>query len=391
MTGIPSHASPTGGGAWARSGGKSGRWSVRIDQPQVARLASGERQVTSDSDGPIDPVGLVHPAYLDAEMLVTFLAALEDGVAYIRRTQRRSEASKRTSGEAKLQIPGISQALGLGLSGRLARDTGRRDTEEESLDRSHTAASLFVKLRTQLLFDKSAVRSVQSADDLLELQPGDLVEVTGDLAADPLAHVLDTMADAATFIESVIGIDLVRQMGDHAINQRLPAEATAFLQAVDADRLSQPRPQPQRARGNPPPPQPPARSPTVQWSEVVKQVGAFVHRVRDEVRQAPVVDFLMTVPSSDVKVVLALSRQQLTDAGAEQMNGGYFTALGKVTRVLGDGDSVNLLRRTVFSTLPEDTVTRVYEAVKGSPWQLSMPELLILPPGLQVLPLAIYV
>ena len=106
--------------------------------------------------------------------------------------------------------------------------------------------------------------------------------------------------------------------------------------------------------------------------------------------EGPVTDYVMRVPSSDLRVVLPLGRKYLESARAQQMDGGYFTVLGTVTRNVAEDSPINLIRRSVFGVLPRTWVEQAYEYMRNSRYNLTLPDLIIGAPALQLLPLAIF-
>jgi hypothetical protein len=97
---------------------------------------------------------LAHPVYLDVPMMVSFLATLDDGVAYTSEVAERLASTKEGEGEgtAKAGIPSLAQWLGLSLSaeGRYRRRSLNDESVEARLVREHTSASLFNILRQRL-------------------------------------------------------------------------------------------------------------------------------------------------------------------------------------------------------------------------------------------------
>jgi hypothetical protein len=139
---------------------------------------------------------LVYPVYLDVPMAISFLAALEGGVAFEDQstTKTGSTLAKEREGRGGARLPGVAALLGLGfdMSGRLATQSGKEASEEVVAVRRHTEASLFTLLRQQLL-NAGAVSTVVSASDLERIKPGDLVESSGEALGNPLQQILDLL------------------------------------------------------------------------------------------------------------------------------------------------------------------------------------------------------
>jgi hypothetical protein len=335
--------------------------------------------------GSIDPVGLVQTTYLDTDMLQTYLAALEDGVTYVTRENIRTEKERARQAGVQFKIPILSN---LGVEARLAQ----RDSEsiDSVIERRHTASSLFVKLRTSLVYDNDAVRMITTEAEATLAEPGDLVEITGELTVDPLVSVLDALADTAELVEQLSEVKVLAQLIDAQFNQQVP-DFTDKLSEAPAPPSQRPagpagrRGQGQAGRRD----HLPAR-PRFSLSESLLQGARVLDRVRTKVGEGPVTDYVMRVPSSDLRVVLPLGRQYLESARAQQMDGGYFTVLGTVTRNVADDSPINLIRRSVFGVLPRTWVEQAYEYMRNSRYNLTLPDLIIGAPALQLLPLAIF-
>ena len=352
---------------------------------------------------------IVHPVYLDLPMVVSFVAAVEGGVAYGDRRTTTSGTS--TDGEksvgAKIGLPFISSLFQVGVAGDLKQRDQSELHEQVEVERQHTGASLFNLLRWKLRDELKLVTEVSTTNEIAQLSTGDLIEVRGRIESDPVLRIYDALEQVMTTIEhiaevSVIssllgqGLDLLVTQGQ-ASDQN---EGTTFLinalsaELDDTKAHSQP---PAKQRPNKtvhmPSSQPPTKSRSAEAAtEIVAQLVSLITRLREQALAAPVTDFALRVPHSNLRAVLTLSRSQLND-GAQLMVGGEFTVLGKITRIVkSDEEPIDLLRRSLFTYLPAETVEKVYQFIKGKPAlkSLSIPELTIPGPALQILPIAVF-
>ncbi|MFG2038063.1 hypothetical protein [Dactylosporangium sp. NPDC048998] len=305
---------------------------------------------------------LAHPVYLDVPMMVSFLATLDDGVAYTSEVAEKLTSAKEGEGEGNVKagIPSLAQWLGLTLSaeGKYRRRSSTDESVEAKLVREHTSASLFNILRRRLI-STSSIKGLTRAEDLVELQVGDLVEIRGTINGDPLRQVLAVFSAIAPYV----GIDLATEADPSKPRQ----------QASPRQKASQVTPrqsiQPQ------------------QLDEL-----ALMRVLMADVAKSTVLDLTMQLRSG-MQVVLAASNEYMTDAAEQYMLAGSFVALGKVTQILQPNERINLLRRTVFGVLeatggrPEDVFSGLASSMPG----MNLSSLSITGPGLQVLPLAIYV
>jgi len=119
------------------------------------------------TDKPSPEVELVYPIYLDVSMMTSFLAALEDGIAYgsdvLRREDQRQSSSKEAA--AGVGIPVLSTLFNFDLRGKITGVGEMGGGEEVKLVRRHTEASLFMRLR-QTLLNRELLTKVTSADDI---------------------------------------------------------------------------------------------------------------------------------------------------------------------------------------------------------------------------------
>jgi hypothetical protein len=360
------------------------------------RQADGSPGVAAEEDvaaAPIDPIGLVEPTYLDVDMLATYVASLENGVSFVTRETRRASAERHKEVKGGFRIPGLSA---LGVEGGTGGGQGQDLTTEQ--ERRHTPSSLFVKLRASLVYERNAVRAVTSADDARDLEPGDLVEVSGELIADPLVTVLDALADAGQMMQDLSKVKLLTDGLDNEAKARLsptwpfPPPAAAAVGSTAGIAVSpgvmaghgqtSTRRQERQVRGSSGAP--------FSLSEAIVQSAMAMDNVRMKVKAGPVADYVMQVRNSPLRVVLPLSRKYLADGREHQTEGGYFTVLGTVTRNLAGDESISLVRRSVFGVLPRGWIEKAYTYMKDSQLNLMFPELIITAPALQLLPLAIY-
>ncbi len=130
-------------------------------------------------------VELVHPIYLDVPMMTSFLAAIDDGIAYGRnvRTKQGTQQATGITGEGEAGVPKLgilSSVLSLSLRGKIENKATEDDSEEIELVKKHTEASLFMQLRS-VLQQQNLIDIVQSESDLDEVVQGSLVEVSGQI------------------------------------------------------------------------------------------------------------------------------------------------------------------------------------------------------------------
>jgi len=311
-----------------------------------------------------DVIYLAHPVYLDVPMMVSFLATLDNGVAYSSEVAERLASTKDREGDASLKagIPSLAQWLGLTLSaeGKYRRRSTDDESVEAKLVREHTSASLFNILRGRLLATNT-VQLIGPGDDISGLKVGDLVEVRGTINGDPLRRFLALMSAIAPYI----GWDL-----DGDARTSKPAQAPATRRKSQRN-----------------------STPSNTGDEGLDHVEIF-RILKADVARSKVLDLTMQLGDGR-HAVLAASSDYMTEATEQYMVAGSFAALGKVTQVLQPTDRVSLLRRTVFAVLDATSngtaTAEAFSSLADAMPGLDFSTLEVTGPGLQVLPLAIYV
>ena len=319
---------------------------------------------------------LAHPVYLDTEMLISFLASLEDGVSYSSEVAERYSASSDREGEGagKVSLPSIATLLGLTLSaeGRYKRRSSADEGVESKFVREHTAASLFNRLRLKLAEVPDALIQVQSSDGFSDLTSGRLVEIQGEIIGNPLKQILDLLAAIGPYF----GLALEEPTPD-----ALPAKNTSAHA-------------PKRGGG-------PSKSSVPQLASLPGQQQSpevtlqdLLRVLKREVERSPVLDLLMEGPDG-VKVVLTVSRELLTPEVEAYLIGGTFNVIGKASAILDASQNINLIRRTVFGFGGRELADQMFgdfmkSMAQGGAINLSLAQTVIDGPVIQVLPLAIY-
>lgn len=318
---------------------------------------------------------LAHPVYLDTPMLVSFLASLEGGVSYSSEVAERYAGGKEGEGEgsAKAGLPSIATLLGLNLSaeGRYKRRSSTEESTESKFVREHTSASLFNRLRLRLEDSPGAVVRLDSVDALSGIADGALVEMRGEVTGNPLKQLLDLITAVGPYL------------GYQIDEPELPAaQPTSSQKASRTGR---------RGKGSAPLP----RLASAEGDSVPELTITDMFRIlKREVERSPVLDLLIE-GSGGVRAVLTASRELLSNEVEAYLIGGKFTVLAKLSAVVPAGESINLLRRSVFGLfgrkLAEQAFSEFNQSVSNSDdFNLSLAGTVIDGPVIQLLPLAIY-
>ncbi|GAA1858585.1 hypothetical protein GCM10009836_43480 [Pseudonocardia ailaonensis] len=313
---------------------------------------------------------LVHPVYLDPEMLISFLATLEGGASMSSEVSERSGETAKSAGEAggEAKLPSVLSMLGISLSatGKYSRDKTRDESVESKFVRQHTAASLFNRLRTRMQED-GYLHSIDPSGDLSGVETGMLIEVAGEFDESPLRKIVDVINSIWPFVEEETekarkSIPVPKRNGKGGVppEQRELAEAARLL--VD-----------QQIEGN-------------------KQTLRMAQLVEADLSNSPVVDLLLTAPK--FSGIVTASRELLTEEVTAALMGGTFRIIGKVSAVdTSESAETLVVRRGAMGLIAEAAVLPMIEAMNkpGSGIDLALPSGKLSGPVTQLIPLAIFV
>lgn len=318
----------------------------------------------------METIELVHPLYLDVPMMTSFLAAIDDGIAFGSnvRLKQGSQQSKGIGKELDAGVPKFglfSSVLSLSLRGKIENKNSSDENEEIELVRKHTEASLFMQLRS--LLQEGQITVVKDVKDLAQVGHGSLVEVTGQILRSPASAALDNFFK----ILSMMGVDLTTEVP--AENQKVPGKGSGQGQQ---QQRKDPLQQMQLAIEN-------------RNTEFVLRI---MQRLRDDLTKSKIVDVVMQIPAGAVSVVISLSSEFLPVGTFENLLSGHFTVLGKVTRVLKEEGEINLYHRSTFASLLNEQMRTGIRGLQESfgTNQAAGTEL-IKAPAIQLIPLAIFV
>jgi hypothetical protein len=304
---------------------------------------------------------LVHPVYLDVPMLVSFVAAAEDGFALeSEQTEKGATAtdrSRETGGGARAGFPGLGALVGLDMSGRVRRGEQEQESRETRVVRQHTEASLFNLLRHTLITE-GRIRVTERADELADIEIGALVEMSGEIIGNPLQQMLDFFLQILPYL------------------------------GYDLEALMKPKKRKDSSRsGNP------AKRAGESATEELEEEDLFrlLATMRGDLDSSSMRD-LVLLGSEQVRAVLTLSTEFLTSAAADRLLGGRFRVIGKVTRVLDMGESINLTRRTALGLGGPDLARQlVTDFTSEQELFVEIGDPVVEAPAMQLLPLAVFV
>ncbi|MEV5049888.1 hypothetical protein AB0N20_36260 [Streptomyces griseoincarnatus] len=314
---------------------------------------------------------LAHPLYLDVQMMVSFLAYLEGGV-YLsseQTVQREKLRAGKIGHGNEVKLPSLGALLGLESSLNSESSHPIGETAETKVARHHTAASLFNALYG-FLHQDNAILTLENLEQLTSVTSGTFVKLSGRYTGNPLEEML------AMFTQVMSYMSEIASSVEEARSQK------------SANRKS----------GNPQNRELAGQKGTHPYSELGDQFRdfeqsmemRFIRKMKEELEGSPIHDVVLET-ASGIKAVLTVSSEYYDSAVAERLSSGDFVVLGKVTRVLRNGEVINLSRRTVVGKMEDvsDSVTNAMANIPGFTLQSNEP--FVSYPAVQILPMAIFV
>jgi hypothetical protein len=301
---------------------------------------------------------LAHPVYLDVPMMISFLAALEGGVSVSGEETTTESGSRERMLTGKTGIRARLLAFGAAEVGIEGQTGGRDETSFVSqTERHHTAASLFNVLYGYLRED-AQIQDLSKPSDLPEIRAGQLVEIVAEYLGNPLENILAFFNALFPYIAPDV------PPTDHG-NTRSgnPAKKAAAKKVAH---------------------------PFIGTSDDVDGIK-IIKMMAHDLEIAPVHDLLFRT-DGQLEAVLTVASEFYTPTINENLREGVFRVVGKVTRVLSEGDSINLTRRTVMGAAGPQMAQDTIGAVNGSDGlSLDVANPIVTGPALQILPMSIFV
>lgn len=314
---------------------------------------------------------LAHPLYLDVQMMVSFLAYLEGGV-YLsseQTVQREKIRAGKENSASEVKLPSLGALLGIESSLKAEGGHPIGETAETKVARHHTAASLFNALYGFLHHD-DAILDLKDLDQLPTVTPGTFVKLSGRYTGNPLEEML------AIFTQVMSYMDEISRSVEEASSQKSANRKSGNPKNRELAEKQGPHPYAEMGE---------------QFREFEQSIEMrFVRKMKEELEASPIQDVVLETVAG-IKAVLTVSSDYYDSAVAERLSSGDFVVLGKVTRVLREGESINLSRRTVVGKMEDvsDSVTASMTNIPGFNLQSSEP--FVRYPAVQILPMAIFV
>ena len=288
---------------------------------------------------------LIVPVYINEKIVLDMLAIMEDGFSMVSQVnyseQKESNSAQKLSGGASTSATLLSKLLKINLSGELSHEGASGENTNITTERVHTNVSLLSKFRSFLIDQKILKQDY----DISEIEIGSFIEVEGELQKNPLINYMELFLDIFRLAE-------------------------IFADKPQLGNKTQ------------------AKNQKQQDNETVKQIKSFTA----ELMHSGTIDFILS--SAKGTVVLSAQEQYLSNDNISEILGGRFKVLGKVIAICRDeNESIDLLRKTTLSILPQNTLEELFSGLQGESIQgFNLHELVteIAGPAMIVIPVAIY-
>lgn len=301
---------------------------------------------------------LIHPIYLDVPMLVSFAAAIQGGLSLESEVTQEKEASK--SGSANLAGKfGLSSLFSnlfdvtaeADISGEA---TGRNQETRREL-KSHTEASVAILLYDELRRNKGYLTQPRDAAALAKINPGTLVEVAGILEKNAVDTVIDYI-DAANILSGLAN----------------PTQSTSSTGAQQASG-KQARKKTQPAKQN--------------------QLEKIRQTLDKDRKRTPISNVILRCAEPPgVNVVVTLRTANLRDLTLTELHKNNVRVIGKVTRIVGEGESMSAFENYGMLLLKTEILEEAFNNIAANENIVAeFSEVQINGPAVQILPLMIFV
>ena len=296
-------------------------------------------------------------------MLLSFLAALQNGVTLQREITETSESHTEKSVEASVQgnTTEVLQVLGLklGIDGDGTLDSSKGSDTQSRFVMQHSFASLFNVLLSTLKSEK-LVTGLTNKKSLSGIGPGDIVEFEAAIHDNPTDVLIRTLN---TWVQ-MKPLFLPDQNGkSHAAKRRQNR---------------------------------PAQDPSsIEMQETFKLLELLINLLNNDMTASTLTDLVGKSEKPRFHSIIAVDRDHFTDTSRASIVDGKYKVLGKVISVEESPEqSISLGRRgtilRMVENADESSFTDLFDAVHlVLPDQISA--LSVQGPYLQILPIAIYV
>lgn len=288
-------------------------------------------------------------------MLVSFAAALEGGLSFgsevtHEKSVAEGDASKLTGKIGLSQL--FSTLFQASVEAEATESAETADIEVRKESKAHTEASIAIVLYDQFRRSSGYLAQPKDAADFASLEPGSLVELHGTMLKNPVDAVIDYI-DAVNIL-SRLGPDQDQQKGQQPKHQHKKVE------------------------------------PSVIGSPALLRIREALDQDR---RRTPISNVqLKCSQPKGMTAVVTLRTQNLRDLTLSELHKNSVRVVGKVTRAVGQGQTMSAFENYGMALLPPEQLTQLFNqmaSTAGLVFEFS--DVAIQGPAVQVLPLMVFV
>lgn len=301
---------------------------------------------------------LIHPIYLDVPMLVSFAAAIQGGLSLESEVTQEKESNK--SGSAKVAGKfGLSSLFSnlfdVTAEADMSGSASGRNQETRHELKSHTEASIAILLYDEFRRSKGHLIQPQDATALSKVNPGALVEVAGILEK----NAVDTVIDYIDAVNILSGLA--------SPTQSTPPTGVQQASSKQAGKTTRPA------------------KPTT-----LEKMRETLDKDR---KRTPISNVILRCAEpSDVNVVVTLRTANLRDLTLTELHKNNVRVVGKVTRIVEEGQSMSAFENYGMSLLKPEMLEKLFGEIAATEGVVAeFSEVQIKGPVVQILPLMIFV
>lgn len=302
---------------------------------------------------------LIIPVYLNQRIVFDLLAMLEGGISHVTRvasTEQTREVSERRYGAEFGLSKALAALLSINVSGKQERTEESKESSARDEERIHTPASLFFRLRNQLL----AQGLMSIVDEGYEPAVHDLVEFTASLSRNPIIQTMDALISLGEMILLFSDDDAKDRSGG----------GKAHGKSKDVEKF---------------------RGREIRESQrILDQMKVF----QENLKAGDTVDVVAEGIGGNYRAIITLETEYLNDPTMADLVDGRFNVVGKIMRVAGQGETISLLRKSALHIMPAPILNTMMAGFRqlsdNQGFNLPKLEWEIDGPAFQVIPIAIF-
>lgn len=305
----------------------------------------------------------VFPYYLDEEMVMSFLATIEDGLSIVRKVSQTIEDVVSRDVEGEVGGRGIFPPFTGSAHGRAGRSRDSVSGEVLEYERHYPAIALFNVLREQLV--KHRLVTSLAAEPNATLSVGDIVEFEGSVRKNPFMELSDIwnayLEMRPYFDETVVTPALPsnqRRRNQNASQHTTVRAALAKPRNLDEER-----------------------------------VGLILETARRGIEESGLLDVSVPIGHDTFRAAVLTLRVERNPAQAIAFSrGSRSRVIGKISGITEAAESILLYRRSSLEMFPIKLMASIIEPMRQIPeLAIDLDDVAIDGPAIQVLPLAIFV